>query len=234
MIFRASKARSSGLGWAPAAAPHAFSSATERRSRSSGLNSFRCMGHDSVIKSSAAQWVPYETRHKGLILLSGAWIPRRCRPPQRIRLSGAATVHKYRNTIFLGDKNFLTYLELSWGGQSRASAYRRPLPGSVAGRAVLSEEFMDSEECENIMRIPLARLWTQEELDNLVLFLRDGHPVSRIARRLHRTQSSVRGKMVQLGLRSAGSRPQIARTREALRQGSGRLGYAPSSDNMRG
>ena len=50
------------------------------------------------------------------------------------------------------------------------------------------------------MREPLSRPWQDEELQKLAALIARHEPVWRIARKLKRSQSGVRGKMGQLDL----------------------------------
>ena len=53
------------------------------------------------------------------------------------------------------------------------------------------------------MREPLSRPWQHEELQKLAALIAQHEPVWRIARKLKRSQSGVRGKMCQLDLHVA-------------------------------
>lgn len=57
------------------------------------------------------------------------------------------------------------------------------------------------------MRELLIKPWTDDELMQLEDLLKTGRPVVKIARKRRRTQSSVRGKMVEFGLRRAALSP---------------------------
>ena len=53
------------------------------------------------------------------------------------------------------------------------------------------------------MREPLIRPWQDDELQKLAALIAKHEPVWRIARKLKRSQSGVRGKMCHLGLHVA-------------------------------
>lgn len=70
------------------------------------------------------------------------------------------------------------------------------------------------------MRAPLVRAWTAGDLATLEHLLTKGAPVPKIARRLRRSQSAVRGKLQNLHLHvsSYGDRSP-AKIRSRLRRG---------------
>ena len=69
------------------------------------------------------------------------------------------------------------------------------------------------------MRQPLSRSWIEMDLAALRILVSKGEPVWRIARRLRRSSSAVRGKMLQLGLRVSSDAPTLQELRARLRQG---------------
>jgi hypothetical protein len=63
------------------------------------------------------------------------------------------------------------------------------------------EFFRRAYSMERTMRRLLSRAWTYDDLVRLEALLTAGLPVKAVARKLGRTQSSIRGKMMELGLK---------------------------------
>jgi hypothetical protein len=55
--------------------------------------------------------------------------------------------------------------------------------------------------CEAMTRILLSRPWSDDDINALRKLWADGVPVRKLALRFRRSQSAIRGKAVQLGLK---------------------------------
>ena len=75
----------------------------------------------------------------------------------------------------------------------------QPLP-EVLGR----KRCRDHQTRKDIVRILLSRPWNDEDVAALKRLWEDGVPVRKLALRFRRSQSAIRGKAVQLGLKRPG------------------------------
>ena len=66
------------------------------------------------------------------------------------------------------------------------------------------------------MRRTLSPQWTEQDVLKLTEMVGNGEPAWRMARRLRRTESAVRSKMVALGLQLAPNTLTLRRMRKAV------------------